>query len=170
MQPTDIIESGEIKLLGLSFYGDPFAASAEWTEENEIGRLWSRFHRYLGKQPGLSAHANRWIELHIEHSETHAKGIYEVFVGIEVATFSAIPVDWVAKLLPASTYTKFTLQGQQIISDWYLDVYQIWLPKSGYRIAHKYSMLTYDSRFLGMDKLDESEVDIYLPICMGTGE
>jgi hypothetical protein len=32
-------------LAGLSFFGDPFAQSAGWTEENEIGRLWTRFMR-----------------------------------------------------------------------------------------------------------------------------
>ena len=36
MQPT-IVQKGEIVLVGMSFYGDPFETSAGWTEENQIG-------------------------------------------------------------------------------------------------------------------------------------
>jgi len=35
-----------IVLAGFSFFGDPFAETGYWTEENEIGRLWNRFFRY----------------------------------------------------------------------------------------------------------------------------
>ena len=42
MEPR-IVESERIILVGFSFFGDPFALSAGWTEENEIGRLWQRF-------------------------------------------------------------------------------------------------------------------------------
>ena len=46
MEPT-IVDRGEMILLGLSFFGDPFRISEGWTEENEIGRLWQRFITYL---------------------------------------------------------------------------------------------------------------------------
>ncbi|GEM_PF-3859724 len=41
MEPT-IRELDQIILVGFSFFGDPFAESSGWTEENEIGRLWNR--------------------------------------------------------------------------------------------------------------------------------
>ena len=49
MEPT-IIERDKIILVGFSFFGDPFQAG-EWTEENEIGRLWNRFMAYLNNPP-----------------------------------------------------------------------------------------------------------------------
>jgi len=42
MEPT-IVERNQITLVGFGFFGDPFAASGGWMEENEIGRLWNRF-------------------------------------------------------------------------------------------------------------------------------
>ena len=49
MEPK-LIEWGPTLLAGFSFYGDPFAESAGWTEENEIGRLWQRYFDYLAAQ------------------------------------------------------------------------------------------------------------------------
>jgi hypothetical protein len=46
MEPR-IIEKDQIILVGFSFFGDPFATSAGWTEENEIGRVWQRLMAYL---------------------------------------------------------------------------------------------------------------------------
>ena len=42
MEPK-IVERERITLVGLSFFGDPFREKGGWTEQNEIGRLWSRF-------------------------------------------------------------------------------------------------------------------------------
>jgi hypothetical protein len=39
MEPR-IIESNEIAIAGMVFYGDPFAVGDGWSEENEIGKLW----------------------------------------------------------------------------------------------------------------------------------
>ena len=43
----EIIEAGPMTFVGFSFFGDPFQLSGGWTEENEIGRLWSRFMAYF---------------------------------------------------------------------------------------------------------------------------
>lgn len=171
MEPTQIFEKPEILLVGVSFFGDPFSMSAEWTEENEIGRLWNRFFAYLRKHPNHIKHvANHKIayEVHIEHEETALKGYYEVFVGIEVMQLENIPVELLVKILPATTYAVFTLCGQQIISDWPREIYQHWLPDSGYRNAHPYSFQLYDQRFHGLDKLDESVLDVYVPVIFQT--
>jgi hypothetical protein len=43
----EIVQRDQIVLVGFSFFGDPFAESGGWTEENEIGRLWNRFTTYF---------------------------------------------------------------------------------------------------------------------------
>jgi hypothetical protein len=49
MEPR-IVETGQMTLLGFSFFGDPFRFHGGWEEENEIGRLWSRFMAYLAER------------------------------------------------------------------------------------------------------------------------
>ena len=55
MQPK-IIESQQITLVGMSFYGDPFDTHAGWDEDNQIGLLWKRLFAFLQKDAffGLS--------------------------------------------------------------------------------------------------------------------
>lgn len=166
MEPIAIIEKGQIILVGFSFFGDPFSMSAEWTEENEIGRLCHRFMAYLAKnQDGIKHIVNNEVayEVHVEHEETKSKGHSEVFVGIEVEQLEDVPVDVLIKILPPTTYAVFTLKGQQITSDWPKMIGQ-WMSRAGYQQAYKYGFQLYDQRFKGVDKIDESELDVYVPV------
>lgn len=162
-----IEEQEGIILVGLSYYGDPFESSAGWTEENEIGRLWQRFMDYLGNREGFMREFNaeeKMFEVHIEHDETALKGFYEVFVGFEVPSLEGIPVDLLVKILPRTEYVIFTLYGKEISSDWHQMIYKDWLPGSGYKITHSYSYQLYDARFKGVDNIEESILDVYVPI------
>ncbi len=165
MEPT-IIERGQILLIGFSFFGDPFQVSSEWTEENEIGRLWNRLMAFLAVSGDSIKHvkADVGYELHVEHPETAAKGHFEVFVGLEIESLEAAPVELLVKILPATKYAVFTLRGQQINGDWPHYIYQEWLPGSGYQAAYRYNFQYYDQRFKGLDRLDESQIDVYVPI------
>lgn len=166
MEPTMIIERDPIILLGFSFFGDPFATSAGWTEENEIGRLWSRFMAYTTQQGDRIKHVKDntvFYEVHVENEETAFKGHYEVFVGVEVEKLEDVPVEVLIKMLPPAKYAVFTLKGEQITSDWPSMIYE-WMLGSGYHQAHKYGFQLYDARFKGLENLDESELDAYVPI------
>jgi AraC family transcriptional regulator len=165
MEPT-IIDRGEIILVGFSFFGDPFRLSGEWTEENEIGRLWNRFMVYLNEhgQRIKQAISGAAYELHLQHAETATKGHFEVFVGMEVEKLEDMPIELVAKILPPATYAVFTLSGPEIHADWPRQIYQEWLPASGYQAPFGYNFQYYDHRFKGMGRLAESEIDVYVPI------
>ncbi len=99
------------------------------------------------------------LEIHVETEETAEKGNVEVFVGVIVDKLEAVPVECVVKVLPVTQYVVFTLQGQQITSDWSKMVYG-WLPSAGYCVSHKYIIQYYDSRFKGLDKIEESSLDV----------
>ena len=75
-----------------------------------------------------------------------------------------MPVELLVKVLPPATYAVFTMRGQQIISDWHHAIYHQWLPQSGYQIAGGYSFQFYDHRFKGLDNVDESVLDVYMPV------
>lgn len=165
MEPR-FVEKGRITLVGMSFYGDPFAESGGWTEENEIGRLWSRLEAYLADHPGAVKHRTSETtayEVHVEGAETATKGYREVFVGVKVEQLEDVPVEMVVKILPAATYALFTLEGEQITSDWSM-MMQEWMLDAGYEPAHPYGMQRYDERFRGVDSLAGSVLEVYLPV------
>jgi AraC family transcriptional regulator len=166
IEPT-FIDRGPLILAGFSFFGDPFRSNSEWTEENEIGRLWQRLMRFgqqhLDKLPPFQ-NPKITYEVHIEHEETPRLGFFEVFAGLEISVVAELPVQILVKVLPATRYAVFTLRGLQITSDWWFTVYQEWLPVSGYRIAHPYTLQVYDERFKGLDRLEESLLEVHFPV------
>ena len=165
MEPTTV-EKEQIILLGFSFFGDPFKTSAGWTEENEISRLWQRFMTYLAEHGDRIKHvANDKVcyEVHVTHEETTAKGNFEVFVGMEVGKLEDVPVELLVKILPPTKYAVFTLKGTQIASDW-PKMIQEWFLRSDYQQAYKYGFQLYDERFKGLDNLEESGLDVYVPV------
>lgn len=172
MKGPEILEKEQILLLGVSFFGDPFAGSAGWTEENEIGRLWNRFSRYLTEHKelfGTFSDSSAGYEVHIEHHETAKMGHFEVFVGMEIKNPDAVPYELLVKVLPASTYAVFTLKGEEITSDWEITIGSR-LKELGYRRAHTYSFQYLDRRFKGIDKISESELDVYVPVTLAGHE
>ena len=169
MEPI-IIEKNKIILLGFSFCGDPFRFSGEWTEENEIGRLWKRFFAYLmnNAEKLKNIRDDRVAyEVHIQNEETTNKGIFEVFVGVEIEDLNDVPYDAVIKILPVAKYAVFKLKGKAIMEDWQSLIFEGWLANSGYDSAHNFGFQLYDERFKGMGNLEESEVDVYIPIKEG---
>ena len=166
MKPT-IIETDQMLLVGCGFYGDPFSLSPGWTEENEIGRLWSRFMAYLAQHGQHIKHVKGEMvmyELHIYNEETTRTGEFEVFVGLEVGRLQDVPLALSVKLLPPATYATFTLVGEQIVGDWPMMILTDWLPESGYESDFAYSIQRYDERFKGLDRLGESEIEVYIPL------
>lgn len=171
MEPK-IVATGEMILVGLGFYGDPFRLSGGWTEENEIGRLWKRFMSYLGQHPGCIKHTKGEqvaYELQIYHEDTPRTGEFEVFAGVAVEELEDLPLEFSAKILAPATYAVFTLAGDQIAADYYLKIAAEWLPEAGYGCDYRYSLQCYDERFKGMDNLAESVVDVWIPVHPGSG-
>ncbi|MBU0490290.1 MAG: GyrI-like domain-containing protein [Chloroflexi bacterium] len=165
MEPTMLDQPGML-LVGFSFFGDPFRLSGGWTEENEIGRLWTRFMAYLGAHHARIKHVATnavMYEVHVEHQETATTGQHEVFVGLEVDRLEDVPVELSVKVFPPATYAIFTLHGDEITSDWTRTILE-WMTASGVQPAHPYSVQRYDERFKGVDHIDESVLEVHVPI------
>jgi predicted transcriptional regulator YdeE len=165
MEP-EIVPLGPLILAGFSFYGDPFAESSGWTEENEIGRLWSRFTAYLAHHPaGLPGVREEGVayEVHVESAETATKGHQEVFIGLAVERATDVPVELLVKVLPAATYAVFTLSGEEIAGDWSATI-GAWLSQAPYEPLGGYGFQRYDERFRGVDQLADSTLEVYVPL------
>jgi predicted transcriptional regulator YdeE len=163
-----IVSRGPIILVGMGFYGDPFAKASAWDEDNEIGSLWKRFMAFLSAQPDAicdRADAGEyWYELHIAAAETPKTGRYEVFVGVEARGLGSVPLACAAKVLPAAEYAAVTVKGPEMGGDWMGRMYSELVPGLGRRASPAFSFELYDARFKGMDRLSESELDYYIPL------
>ena len=51
----------------------------------------------------------------IYNQETITKGIFEVFVGMQVDIIEGVPVELLVKVLPSTDYAVFTLEGEDIV-------------------------------------------------------
>jgi AraC family transcriptional regulator len=161
MEPK-ILEVEELTLVGMVFYGDPFKDAGGWSEENEIGKLWSRFVAKEELVRNVTGHGG--YEVHIEPEGRKDTSEYCVFVGVKVGEVENQPLEMFTKVLPAGTYAVFTMKGEEITSDWSKAIYYEWMPESGYVERAKYLIEFYDEkRFKGMDNPD-SELDIYVPV------
>jgi AraC family transcriptional regulator len=161
-----IVEKGSITLVGMDFCGDPYTKAGGWSQENEIGKLWQRFMRFYDKNKDRIQNrvSESGYEVWVETEDMKARKDKYIFVGVEVERVGELPLELVAKVLPATTYAVFTVKGEEITSDWGTRIYKGWLPQSGYEEAHPYLIEFYDSeRFKGMDN-PESELDLYLPV------
>jgi AraC family transcriptional regulator len=161
-----IITADEWLVVGMSFYGDPFSNAAGWSEDNEIGRLCQRFMGFVTQHHAAipqPVNPGTMLEIHIYNEETMEKGFFEVFAGIQVAQLAGVPLACVVKVLPPATYAVFTLRGQQITSDW-SKALNDWLAASDYERSHPYIIQCYDDRFKGMDNIEESVLEAYIPV------
>jgi AraC family transcriptional regulator len=160
-----LVERDQIILVGFSFFGDPFRLHSAWSEENEIGRLWSRFMAYMEQHAGdlAAVEPHTAYEVHLDSAERERTGEYEVFIGVAVATIATVPLVPLVKILPPTTYAVFTLVGDQIVGDWNKQIAS-WMEQAGYQYAYPYSFEYYDERFKGMDRIGESALDVYVPI------
>lgn len=155
-----------IPLAGMSFYGDPFRQAEDWSADNEIGRLSSRYMKFRRKNtenldPILFS--DDFYEVHIYTDESSAKGFFEVFVGQILKSIQPVPLDLSIKVLPSGDYAVFNLVGEQIITDWYKDIDGL-LKQNGWQRSNSYFFQVYDERFKGMQHIAESELSAYIPV------
>jgi AraC family transcriptional regulator len=165
MKPL-VVEKEELYLAGYSFYGDPFAASGAWTEENEIGKLWKRFMAFFadrGAETPSSAVPGIGYEVHIWGENVMETGQYEVFVGMAIGKIANVPIDFSIKIIPKTKFAVFTLSGDLIEKDLSVEM-RGWLEADGLHQTNTFIYNLYDERYKGMDNLKDSEIEVYVPI------
>lgn len=165
MEPR-FVQKERMSLVGMEFYGNPFAGGPGWSMQNQIGKLWKRFDAFWKAHqdelrplvvPGV------WYELHIEPETREDAETFCVMVGAEVGKPAEMPLELSVRTLPACRYAVFTFKGEQIRSAPGF-IWQEWLPGSQYESAHKFIVEVYDERrFKGMESPD-SELDFWVPV------
>ncbi len=161
-----ILDPKRLILAGSVFYGDPFHSAKEWTYENEIGLLWTRFMRLAQKYEFLlgdiAINPGKSYEVHIETTEYQKTRNYYVFVGIEVENDQDLPLEMFIKPLPETKYAVITTTGDDPERGrWFFNQ---WLPHSGFVQSYPYIIQGYEEgRYFGLNN-PRSEIDWYIPI------
>lgn len=161
----ELVRLDALLLGGMSFYGDPISVKGGWDEENEIGKTARRFFDFISEYPHRPYSTNNpfMYEVHIYNDETETKGYFEIFFGEEVNT-AQLPICLSSKYIEASDYLKVTLTGREITSDWWKALDDAFLASNAMKRNFSHIIQVYDERFKGLDKIEDSEMDVYVPL------
>lgn len=130
--------------------------------ENKIEELWAEF---IGRMPELDENAVPECTLgicsFIENGQNEDE--FDYMAARVVKDESIIPEGMTYRILPAQDIAVFTHEGSlDDLSETYDNIYEEWLPESGYQIDDADEIEWYDSRFqFGSEK---SQMDIHIPI------
>ena len=166
-EPT-VTAKKRLNLIGCVYYGDPFHSAEEWSQDNEIGGLWSRFMtlattKYRSFMETVAREPNVSYELHLEPDDYADMKKYYVFVGIDAVEIANIPLEFFAKPLPMTQYLSFKTKGKgdedamRIISKY------VRSDTSEYIQKYPYILQRYDESYKGFDN-PESEIGWLVPV------
>jgi len=82
---------------------------------------------------------------------------------LNLPELTGLPLEMTAKVLPATKYACLTLKGSAIMGDWESELLT-WIEENGYKEAHPYHFQLYDERFKGMERIEESILNVYIPV------
>jgi len=154
-------------IIGMNYYGDPFSVGGAWSVDNAIGKLWQRFSTYLSKHAKQILHRvnmDESYECHVMDETFEDTGEYGIMVGLEVSSLTNQPVHLVSKVIPKKKYLVLILRGQDIVSDQQVFINQILKAHPEKSVDSRFFFEKYDKRFKGMNRLEESLVEIYIPL------
>jgi AraC family transcriptional regulator len=152
---TRFIDKGEMLLAGVACYGEP--------SKGLFKRAWGRLGKRFG-HIGNRVNERECFGLELYGPEFHAERVWTYLAAVEVTSLEELPMDMVARKIPASTYAVFTVHGAiEAIGPAFRQIYDTWLPSSGYELRHPYDFELYDERF-NLAEPDKSAMDIYVPV------
>ena len=86
---------------------------------------------------------------------------FEYLSGYEVEDFASVPADIGRMIVPRAHYAVFALDTVADIRSFWQEVFQTWLPTSGYKSAHTPDFERYDERF---NPITRGPLEIWFPI------
>ena len=167
----EIVKKEKIKLMGLNYHGSITENGVAF--EERVEDIWRRLSEFCMNKwesieesvinPELSYEIQLWNEKELEES-----GQMSVFVGVEFDNLESIPIELVGKVLPGDKYISFVLEGEEI-HGWEEFLLQEWFPESNYWMKSFDEQLFHiqcfhEHRFKGIDKLEESELKVLVPV------
>jgi len=144
-----IVNINEFKAVGLTYFGN--------NNNGEIPKLWEVFNKSCGNIKNMS---KSMLCYGICDDDMDSEGRFHYTACVEVDSFDSIPEGMEAKVVPAGKYAVYTYSGAiKDLGLFYNDIFQKWMPASGYEIDFRPQLELYDQRFM-----NNGEFDIYIPI------
>lgn len=136
---------------------------------NNIYSLWKQFGEIQNRIPNRHP-SNRTFGI-CEYQEDADIANYDMelteVIGVQVTSYDNLPAGLTAKTIPAGKFAVFTHKGPLSgILKTYQYIWGTWALLTNETIDNRDDFELYDERFLGRNN-DQSEVDIYIPICQG---
>ncbi len=140
-------------LVGMKYVGK--------NQNNEIAAMWGRFNPFIDKLASHPIQATYgWCGMLQFPPE---EGAFEYLAAVETDHGENLP-DWaVVRMLPELTYAVFPHVGPlETLRNTYQEIYQSWLPQSGYEPSVPFDMEVYTGEFKNFEP--DSLMYIYLPV------
>ncbi|MBW7882052.1 MAG: AraC family transcriptional regulator [Caldilineaceae bacterium] len=150
IKEAKIVTKPAFKVAGLLYHGRP--------EGNAIPTLWERFAARMGE---LHDAVHPEVCYGAGDNMDEQTGEFDYLAACEVKQTAELPEGMVGWEIPAATYAVFTTT-LPAIGKTFEEIYNQWLPSSGYRRASGPEFEYYDARF---DPNDPNSIfELYIPV------
>ena len=151
MQPK-IITKPAFMVMGTKYVGR--------NQNQEISQMWGALNPRYGEIPVVKDSNAYGLCYTIENAE---EGVFEYVAGFEVTRADNLPEGMVVRMVPEQKYAVFEHRGSlKSLGETYQNIYQVWLPQSGLKIAAPFDMEVYTDEF--KDFSPDSVFYIYVPV------
>jgi AraC family transcriptional regulator len=147
---SEIITRNTLLVVGMKYHGR--------NEPNQIPGLWDVF---MPRAYEVQAKVNEHVAYGVMGNYDQASGEFDYVAGFEVNDADHIPEGMVTWEIPAQTYAVFPTT-MPTLTETYDQLYESWLPQSGYKHAGGPEFEYYGETFDPSDPT--SEMQIYIPI------
>lgn len=151
----ELVKLNELQLIGIPFYYNI-------SMKNDLSNSWSLFMQNLSIIPYIKKR-ERFYQMQYWFPDQDSDSTF-FFIAVEVERIKSVPVQFVAKTIPAGTYLKFRHKGHSNqVGYTYQYIYKEWLPNTEYRLSEHFNFEYYGEEYLGPYN-EESISDIYIPL------
>lgn len=151
----ELVELNERQLIGIPFYYN-------MSMKRDLSDLWSLFMQNLSTIPYIKK-GESFYQMQYWFPDQDSDSMF-CFIAVEVERIKSVPVQFVAKTIPAGTYLKFRHKGHSNqVGYTYQYIYEEWLPNTHYRLSENFNFEYYGEEHLGSCN-EESVSDIYIPL------
>ena len=151
MEPT-FVNLPTFTVVGMRYFGK--------NENQEIHAMWEEANKNFHKVKNVSKQAAYGVCQNVPGA---AAGEFEYVAGLQVSKVEDVPTGMVVRQVPMQKYAVFTHVGAlDKLRETYNYIYQVWLPKSGYKLTGGPDFEFYNEDF--KDFAPDSRFYIYVPL------
>lgn len=152
----ELVSMDDLYLAGISFYFD-FSIG-----KNDLYEQWTNLTTHLEHIPYVPDSPS-FYQMQMWFEEQSAETIY-FYIAVGVDKEGELPIQMSYKKIPKGKYLRFYHKGlANQVGETYQYIYEEWLPRTEYKLAHHFNFEYYGDENLGPYN-PESITEIYIPV------